>query len=216
MPRLVFHPFNQEGELVKRGVTSMRASATRDDVIEKVKYTVARPGIGLIVHVEVRAPDGSLSSSWDARYGGIVQQDGVGSEDWSTAFVRAVTNVPKPQEVKMAEAAAKKPAEKPKTETPPRVERNGVTAPKVGGRMEKAWDFLSSLDASKDHNWQDLEKSITNKGLTVGGVRAEYPNWRKFHGVTFTIGAKPKAPKTEKPAKTTDNKPAAGAGGNAA
>jgi len=208
--RISFKPFNQEGELVQRGVTSMRAPATREQVIEKVKYTVSRPGIGLIVHVEVINPDGSLASSWDARYGCIVQCDGAGSEDFATARVPAETNIPKPKETEMTDknaAAADKTKEaKTKTEKAPetpRATRNGVTEPKHGGRMQQAWALLDTLDLSQNLTWDDVAERAAKVGLTVGGVRAEYPNWRKFHGKTGTISAKRKE---AKPAKADDKK----------
>jgi hypothetical protein len=138
MGRLTFVPYNNEGEIVKRGLISITDRfANRAAIIDKVAYCGRRDGIGKIVHVEVYNVDKTLHSAWDIRTGAVVQTDGLGCETFESAYVPADTGNQKGaematvDEVAGAEAAvAKKPGRPKKTDTTAK-ESKEAKAPKA-------------------------------------------------------------------------------------
>lgn len=107
------------------------------------------------------------------------------------------------EDVKTAKAAAKgagKPAKEPKAKVE-RIEQNGVRKPLAGSRCGNAWDLFDELSASlgRPAIVADALPLAEPRGLNPGNVRAEYGQWRKFHGIPTQPRAKkePAAPATE-------------------
>jgi membrane protein involved in colicin uptake len=93
------------------------------------------------------------------------------------------------------EAKAAKLAEREQSKQP---EQNGVRRPKPEGECGKAWALFDRLSQEKGAPVAAAEiRAELQKGsdLNEGNVRAEYPRWKKFHGLTGTIPpAAPLAP----------------------
>lgn len=226
MARIVFTPFNQEGEPVKRGQTSMRAKATRSEVAEKVIYCATRDGIGRIVHVEVAEQNGSLHSAWDVRAGCIVQTDGPGSEDFETARIPAETGIPAwspNQETTdmandsnnsaMKDGGAKGDAAAAKADKKPAKAAAAPKAPKGPTKKDRVMEMLKP--------GATLEKISKELGVSTAAARALIGDCQRVEGVyvnrdkdsgIWQIGPKPKP--VEKAAAAT--KPAAAKTGDAA
>lgn len=83
--KLFLHPFNDAGEMVKRGVVSIHGEASRQEIAARIDQQVMMAGIGKIVHVEVKSADGVIVQAWDVRKSTIVQTDGEGSVDFDMA-----------------------------------------------------------------------------------------------------------------------------------
>jgi membrane protein involved in colicin uptake len=77
-------------------------------------------------------------------------------------------------------------------------EQNGVRRPKPEGECGKAWALFDQLSAAKGAPVAAAEiRAELAKGseLNEGNVKAEYPRWKKFHGLSGTIPpAAPLAP----------------------
>jgi membrane protein involved in colicin uptake len=99
-------------------------------------------------------------------------------------------------EEKAAKAAAKE-----KTKQP---EQNGVRRPKPEGECGKAWALFDRLSQEKGAPVAAAEiRAEMAKGspLNEGNVKAEYPLWKKFHGLSGMIPpAAPLVPKQPEPA----------------
>lgn len=81
-------PFNDMGEAVKRGMSSIDSKATRDQIADKVFFTAGKAGMGKIVSCDVTHQDGTHISTWDLRNDGqiAVQCDGEGSLDFENSM----------------------------------------------------------------------------------------------------------------------------------
>jgi hypothetical protein len=92
------------------------------------------------------------------------------------------------------EAKAAKLAEKEQAKQP---EQNGIRRPKPEGECGKAWALFDRLSQQKGAPVAAAEiRAEMSKGsdLNEGNVKAEYPRWKKFHGLSGTIP--PAAPLT--------------------
>lgn len=93
-----------------------------------------------------------------------------------------------------------------------RVRQNGVLQPKAGSKCGAVWEVLNEISAAKKApatlgeaveraeaiNTEIEAGKREGAPFKIGNVRAEYANWRKFHGVP----AQGRAPKDEpEPAK---------------
>jgi len=90
-------------------------------------------------------------------------------------------------EAKAAKAAQKEQAKQP--------EQNGIRRPKPDGECGKAWALFDQLSASKGAPVAAAEIRAAlpqHSHLNEGNVKAEYPRWKKFHGLSGTI--QPTAP----------------------
>lgn len=96
------------------------------------------------------------------------------------------------------EAKAAKAAQREQGKQP---EQNGVRRPRPDGECGKAWALFDQLSQSKGAPVAAAEiRAELAKGteLNEGNVRAEYPRWKKFHGLSGTIQpAAPLAPPAE-------------------
>jgi hypothetical protein len=105
------------------------------------------------------------------------------------------------------ELKAAKMAEKEKTKQP---EQNGIRRPKPEGECGKAWALFDRLSQAKGAPVAAAEiRAEMSKGseLNEGNVKAEYPRWKKFHGLSGMIA--PAAPLTPTPATQPTATPAA-------
>lgn len=92
------------------------------------------------------------------------------------------------------EAKAAKAAQREQSKQP---EQNGVRRPKPDGECGKAWALFDQLSQVKGAPVAAAEiRAELAKGteLNEGNVKAEYPRWKKFHGLSGTIP--PAAPLT--------------------
>jgi hypothetical protein len=90
-------------------------------------------------------------------------------------------------EAKAAKAAQREQAKQP--------EQNGVRRPKPEGECGKAWALFDTLSAAKGAPVAAAEIRAAlpqHAHLNEGNVKAEYPRWKKFHGLSGTI--QPTAP----------------------
>lgn len=177
MGRITFVPFNNEGEIVKRGVISISDKrADRATIIDKVAYTGRRDGIGKIVHVEVENADRSLHSAWDIRTGAVVQTDGPGSETFESAYVPADTGnqgeleMPTADEVAGAEVAATKPRGRPKKDGSPATPKaaKAPKEPKVKGPTKKG----RVLEMMQTGNGVTVDEIVKDLNISPAAARA--------------------------------------------
>jgi membrane protein involved in colicin uptake len=97
------------------------------------------------------------------------------------------------------EAKAKKAADREASKQPT---QNGIRRPKPEGACGKAWALFDRLSQAKGAPVAAAEIRVElAKGteLNVGNVKAEYPRWKKFHGLsgmipTTTSASAPQAP----------------------
>jgi len=91
------------------------------------------------------------------------------------------------------EAKAQKAAQKEQSKMP---EQNGVRRPKPEGECGKAWALFDRLSQAKGAPVAaaEIRKEMETKGaqltegvLNEGNVKAEYPRWKKFHGLSGMI-----------------------------
>jgi membrane protein involved in colicin uptake len=90
-------------------------------------------------------------------------------------------------EAKAAKAAQREQAKQP--------EQNGVRRPKPDGECGKAWALFDQLSQAKGAPVAAAEIRAAmpqHSHLNEGNVKAEYPRWKKFHGLSGTIA--PTAP----------------------
>jgi len=95
------------------------------------------------------------------------------------------------------EQKAAKVAQKEKQKQP---EQNGIRRPNPEGECGKAWALFDRLSQAKGAPVAAAEiRAEMQKGseLNEGNVKAEYPRWKKFHGLSGTI--QPAAPLTPAP-----------------
>jgi hypothetical protein len=96
-----------------------------------------------------------------------------------------------------------------------RVKQNGILHPIAGSKCGQAWAIFDQVSAAKQAPAPISEciELAEKAGLSVGNVRAEYGQWRKFHGIG-PVGrapkpaAEPAAPATEPAAPPSEAAPA--------
>jgi hypothetical protein len=66
MDRLAITPFNAKGEIVARGVTSVKADATPEQIDAQITHAVKRGGVTRVVRVEVKDTTGATIKEWTA------------------------------------------------------------------------------------------------------------------------------------------------------
>ena len=96
---------------------------------------------------------------------------------------------------KAAAAEAKEAAKAAQKEQAKQPEQNGIRRPKPDGECGKAWALFDQLSASKGAPVAAAEIRAAlpqHSHLNEGNVKAEYPRWKKFHGLSGTIA--PTAP----------------------
>jgi membrane protein involved in colicin uptake len=85
------------------------------------------------------------------------------------------------------EAKAKKVADREKSKQP---EQNGIRRPKPEGLCGKAWALFDRLSQEKGAPVAAAEIRVEmakGSDLNEGNVKAEYPRWKKFHGLSGMI-----------------------------
>jgi len=97
------------------------------------------------------------------------------------------------------EAKAAKQAQKEQAKQP---EQNGIRRPKPEGECGKAWALFDQLSQAKGAPVAAAEiRAAMSKGseLNEGNVKAEYPRWKKFHGLSGMIPPTPSLAPTAAP-----------------
>lgn len=192
MARFQLMPFNSEGELVKRAASSIKETASREEVAERVAQCAGREGVGRIVHVEVYDASKLLVSAWDVRADCVVQTDGVGSEHFKTARIPAKTWSPENQvtihkENEMANetaegiaaaAAAKGKAATAKAPKEPKAPK-APKEPKGPNKKEQALELL------KQKGGTTLEEIAKKVNVSTAAARALVGDCQRMQGVTI-------------------------------
>jgi hypothetical protein len=98
------------------------------------------------------------------------------------------------------EAKAQKAAQKEQSKQP---EQNGIRRPKPEGECGKAWAMFDTLSAQKGAPVAAAEIRAAlpqYSHLNEGNIKAEYPRWKKFHGLSGLIPpTAPLAPQAQQP-----------------
>lgn len=178
MPKLTILPYNDMGEAVKRGASSINSRATRKEIAAKVLASANREGVGNIRTVDVVAADGTHISSWDIRNYGLtaVQVDGEGS----TLFENSIFNMegmkmsevetsPADAEAKIAadlaakqEAAAAAKAEKERL----KAEKLAAKELEKAAKAEKAAEAKAAKEALKAEKAAEREAKKLERAAT--------------------------------------------------
>lgn len=196
MGRIVFTPYNQEGESVKRGITSMSSNASREAIAEKIALISRKEDLGRIVHVEVHDKDGFFISAWDVRADAVVQTDGLGSEHFATAHIPAHTGIiaQKTENEFMATnegatgatTAAKNPAvadggAKADAKAAKAAKVKAEPKPKVDKGPSKKDKVLALLKAKGGATLESIQKELS---ITPAAARALIGDCQRIAGVT--------------------------------
>jgi biotin operon repressor len=193
-------PFNDAGEAVKRGVVTISAESSQEDIAKRVDQVTMMAGIGKIVHVEVKDEKGVNISAWDVRKETIVQTDGEGSTEFEYACFPRTSKEPIMDDANTNETPAETPAVEMTAE-------EKIAADKAKREALKA-EKLAEREAAKAGKAEEMAKVKAEKDAQKAQTAEQRAKEREEAKAAREAERKAKA--EERAAKASASKPEKG------